>query len=106
MRPERLEILGDRPAGKGARPRTDGTPGRGLQAVRHHVEVLQRPDRRDDLARTTTLTRMPAWSPSYVHGQSNTGLLGETIGQCFDRIVSRFPTTTRSSRVIRNSASR
>ncbi|HKF67092.1 MAG TPA: AMP-binding protein [Vicinamibacterales bacterium] len=34
---------------------------------------------------------MPAWSPSYVHGQSNTGLLGETIGQCFDRIVSRFP---------------
>jgi fatty-acyl-CoA synthase len=34
---------------------------------------------------------MPAWSPSYVHGQSNTRLLGETIGQCFDRIVSRFP---------------
>jgi fatty-acyl-CoA synthase len=32
-----------------------------------------------------------AWSPSYVHGQSNTTLLGETIGQCLDRIASRHP---------------
>jgi fatty-acyl-CoA synthase len=30
-------------------------------------------------------------SASYTHGPSGTPLLGETIGQCFDRIASAFP---------------
>jgi len=29
--------------------------------------------------------------PSYVHGPSETPLLGETIGQCLDRIAAKFP---------------
>ena len=30
-------------------------------------------------------------NPSYIHGVSETPLLGETIGQCLDRISAKFP---------------
>ena len=30
-------------------------------------------------------------TPSYIYGPSEVSLLGETIGQCFDRIVMKFP---------------
>ena len=30
-------------------------------------------------------------TPSYIHGPSQTPLLGETIARCFDRIVAQFP---------------
>src|SRR5690349_1555887 len=29
--------------------------------------------------------------PSYIHGSSETPLLGETIGQCLDRIAAQYP---------------
>src|SRR5215471_4246435 len=32
-------------------------------------------------------------TPSYVHGPSETPLLGETIGRCLDRIAAEFPNT-------------
>src|SRR5262245_41500765 len=33
----------------------------------------------------------PSVTPSYVHGPSETPLLGETIGQCLDRTAAKFP---------------
>src|SRR5262249_46775099 len=62
---------------------------------RHYstVGVRLQPDVRlkADATGACMKTAMRGGAASYVHGQSNTALLGETIGQCFDRIVSRFP---------------